>query len=146
MKVPPENLLRLMSPEDRAKFGKGGLTRDECRERWAKGEEKKLQGLIANFLDLRDIYFETDRMDRKTTGACGRPDFRICYRGRWIAVECKAEGGKLSKAQKETLERIRKAGGVVIVAFGLPAVQQALRAVDQEETTSVLDGIVDPRQ
>lgn len=111
----------------------GVKTAEETREMWARGEEKKLQSLIANFLNMRDIYFEIDRMDRKTSGKVGRPDFRICYRGCWLAIECKAEGGKLSKEQAATLEKIRKNGGVAIVAFGLPAVQEALRNIDQTE-------------
>lgn len=122
-----------MKPEDRRKLGRAGITADECREKYQRGEEKKLQGLIANYLGLRDdIYFETDRMDRKTSGAKGRPDFRICYRGKWIGIEAKVEGGKLSKEQSETLAKIRNAGGVAIVAFGLAAVQEALRAIDAE--------------
>ena len=125
---------QMMSPADRRALGKLGMTAEEARERWAAGEEKKLQSLIANFLNLKEIYFETDRMDRKTSGKVGRPDFRICYRGRWIGVECKAEGGTLSPEQKATLEKIRKNGGVAIVAFGLPAVQEALRAIDKENS------------
>ena len=145
-----ENLLKHMTPKARAEeamragHANAGRTADECREIWQRGEEKKLQGLISNFLNMRDIYFETDRMDRKTSGAKGRPDFRICYRGRWVAVECKAEGGQLSREQAATIERIRKAGGVCIVAFGLPAVQEALRAVDAQETINPLNGVPDP--
>jgi hypothetical protein len=138
MQILPENILRRMDPKDRAKFGKGGITATEAQETFRRGEEKKLQSLIANYLNLQEIYFETDRMDRRTSGAKGRPDFRICYRGRWIAVECKAQGGHLSKEQASTLERIRQCGGIAIVAFGLDAVQQALRSIDSEITPKIL--------
>jgi hypothetical protein len=134
MQILPENILKLMDPKDRAFLGKGGRTAAEAQQTFQSGEEKKLQSLIANYLNLQEIYFETDRMDRKTSGAKGRPDFRICYRGRWIAVECKAQGGQLSKEQASTLDRIRQCGGVAIVAFGLDAVQQALRSIDSEIT------------
>lgn len=129
--VLPTAFLEKMSPKDRPK-GVAGMLPGECRERWENGEEKGLQSLVANFLNLREIYFETDRMDRKTTGKKGRSDFRICYRGRWLSVECKAEGGSLSPEQVKTLEAVRKSGGVTIVAFGLPAVQEALRSIDRE--------------
>lgn len=130
--VIPNHVLERMSATDRRKFGKAGMTAAECREKFQRGEENKLQSLVANFLNLRGIYFETDRMDRRTSGKKGRPDFRICYRGRWIAVECKADGGVLSPEQVTTLAAIRKSGGVAIVAFGLPAVQAALRELDAE--------------
>lgn len=129
--VIPAHVLSKMDKRDRP-LGIAGMTPDECRQKWERGEEAKLQGLVANFLNLRGIYFETDRMDRKTSGKRGRPDFRICYRGRWVAVECKAEGGKLSHEQTQTLAAIRKSGGVAIVAFGLPAVQEALRELDEK--------------
>ena len=132
MNALPENILKLMDPKDRAFLGKGGRTAAEAQQTFQSGEEKKLQSLIANFLNLREIYFETDRMDRRTSGAKGRPDFRICYRGLWLAVECKAQGCKLRPEQATTLERIRKAGGVTIVAFGLQAVQDALREIDEQ--------------
>lgn len=130
----PENILKRMDKRTREKElpGNSGRTAEECRERWESGEEKKLQSLIANFLNLKEIYFETDRFGKRTGAAPGRPDFRVVYRGRFIGIEVKAEKGVLSKDQVKTLERIRKSGGVTIIAFGLPAVQEALRAIDKD--------------
>jgi len=130
MKIFPENILRLMSEKDRKALGPGGRTASECRDRFQRGEEKKLQKVVADFLNLKEIYFEVDRMDKRTSGKPGRPDFRICYRGRWLAVECKAEGGVLSPEQRDTLEKVRKSGGVAIVAFGLDDVRTALRDME----------------
>lgn len=123
----------LMSAKQRGALRMAAMTADEAQERFQAGQEKELQKLISNFLNLNEIYFETDRMDRKTSGAKGRPDFRICYRGRWLSVECKADKGRLSKEQTATLERIRKSGGIVIVAFGLEAVRRALREIDAQD-------------
>ena len=125
MKILPDNILRRMRPKDRPQ-GNAGRTADECRERWRSGEEKKLQAVIANFLTLKGIYFEWDRMDKRTSGKKGRPDFRLCYRGRFIAVECKASGGILSREQAITMSEIRNNGGVAVVAYGLPDVLLAL--------------------
>lgn len=132
MRPLPENILSKMSPKDRASLGPAGMTAEEAQKRFEAGQEKQLQNLITNYLNLHQIYFESDRMDRKTSGKVGRPDFRICYRGRWLAVECKAQGGKLTAAQADTLMTVRKAGGVAITAFSLTDLQTALRGIDQE--------------
>ena len=109
-------------------------TPEERRAKWEAGQEKELQKLISNWLSQQGdaVYVETDSFGRKTSGKAGRPDFRICYRGRWIGIEVKTEKGRLSPAQVETLEKIRKAGGIAIVAFGLDAVRDALRQIDGE--------------
>jgi len=120
-----------MTPADRASLGKAGRTADECRTVWERGQEAQLQKIIANFLNLREIYFEVDRMDKRPRSK-GRPDFRVCYRGRWIGIECKADGGKLSTEQGQALAKIRANGGVTIVAFGLPTVIEALRQIDAQ--------------
>ena len=42
----------------------------------------------------------------------GTPDVLVCYRGQFIAIECKRPvGGRLTALQVQTLERIREAGG-----------------------------------
>ena len=43
----------------------------------------------------------------------GTPDLVLCWRGRFIGVELKANGGRLSPAQHETHGEITLAGGVV---------------------------------
>lgn len=129
----PENILSKMAPKDRASLGKSGITAAEAQAKFQAGEEKKLQGLIANYLGLHQIYFEVDRMDRRTSGKRGRPDFRLCYRGRFIGIECKAANGKLSPEQQKTLDEIKASGGLAIVAYSLADVQDALLAADQLE-------------
>ena len=127
----PANILTKMSAEDRRKLGKAGMTPGECKEFWESGQEKALQKVIADWLNLNSIYFETDQFGKRTRGNPGRPDFRICYRGKWIGIECKAEKGKLSPEQEKTIAKIRKSGGVVIVAFGLPTVIEELRKIGE---------------
>jgi hypothetical protein len=126
----PDNILRCMSPEDRASLGKAGMTAEEAAGKYAFGQEQKLQGIIANYLNLHGIYYETDRMDRKTSGAKGRPDFRLCYRGRFVGLEVKVSGGKVSSQQADALERIAKSGGIGLVVWSLADVQRVLRAID----------------
>lgn len=48
-------------------------------------------------------------------GSSGVPDFFVCYRGRFFALECKANGNKPTALQEKNLEDIRKNGGVALV-------------------------------
>jgi hypothetical protein len=50
-------------------------------------------------------------------GVFGSPlvDFVICYRSRFIAVETKAAGGKVSARQKVILDRLREGGALTVV-------------------------------
>lgn len=48
-------------------------------------------------------------------GQSGVPDFLICHKGRFIAVEAKAGKGKTTLLQEAHLERIRNAGGITLI-------------------------------
>jgi pantoate kinase len=48
-------------------------------------------------------------------GNSGVPDFIVCYKGRFIGVECKANGGKATALQLKHHDDIRKAGGIALV-------------------------------
>ena len=47
----------------------------------------------------------------------GTPDFLLCIRGQFVALELKSEKGGLSALQKYNLDLIAKHGGKVIVSF-----------------------------
>jgi hypothetical protein len=101
----------LSLPEsERKKLGRAGLTPRECHKTFVRGQERELQKLVANWLDLNGIYFESDRMDKRTSGKRGRADFRICVPpgGYWLSAECKAQGETLEKEQALEAERLRK--------------------------------------
>jgi hypothetical protein len=131
--VLPDHVLRCMDPADRATLGKAGMTAEEATRKFVSGEERKLQNLIANYLNLHGIYYETDRMDKKPTGAKGRPDFRICFRGKFLGLEVKVAGGKVKPEQQAALDRIAECGGIGLVVWSLADVQQVLRAIDKQE-------------
>jgi Holliday junction resolvase len=44
------------------------------------------------------------------------PDIIACVNGRFLAIECKAGGGKLTALQVREIEHIRRCGGVAVVA------------------------------
>lgn len=50
----------------------------------------------------------------------GVPDILGTYRGQFIGCETKMPGGELSDIQRYRISRIRKAGGLVVVARSVP--------------------------
>jgi pantoate kinase len=48
-------------------------------------------------------------------GNSGVPDFLVCNRGGFIAIEAKAGKGKTTALQESHLAKIRAAGGITIV-------------------------------
>lgn len=48
-------------------------------------------------------------------GTHGIPDFICCYEGRFVAIECKAAGGKPTTLQEVQLEKIADAKGMTFV-------------------------------
>jgi hypothetical protein len=48
-------------------------------------------------------------------------DVHCCYRGRYVAIECKRPGGKLTRRQQITITQIRAAGGIALVIDNVEA-------------------------
>ena len=44
-------------------------------------------------------------------GNSGAPDFRVCYQGKFIGLECKAGKGRVTALQQRNLDQIDLAGG-----------------------------------
>jgi Holliday junction resolvase len=45
----------------------------------------------------------------------GVPDIIICFRGKFIAIECKAGNNKCTTLQRMNLDAIKEAGGIAVV-------------------------------
>ncbi len=45
-------------------------------------------------------------------GTSGIPDIICCYKGRFLGLEAKLPGGKLTALQRRALDRINAAGGI----------------------------------
>jgi hypothetical protein len=112
----PDSVISKMNPKDRPR---GWVSGEEAQRRFKRGEEKNLQRLVANWLNLQGIYYEQERMDKRTSGKVGRPDFRCCVKGKFVAIECKAEGCKLTDEQVHEFSRIHMSGGVTLIAWSL---------------------------
>lgn len=48
-------------------------------------------------------------------GRSGVPDIVCCYKGKFIGIECKANGNKPTALQQSNLEEIVNNGGIAIV-------------------------------
>jgi hypothetical protein len=48
-------------------------------------------------------------------GNSGVPDVLCCYEGRFIGIECKANGGKPTALQIHNLNMIKNAGGITFL-------------------------------
>jgi hypothetical protein len=102
MNLPPENILRHMSPEDRAKYGKAGLTKDEAERVYTDGEEKELQRHCVELLTQRGVRCVIcPPMHRRSQLPEGWPDLTFCWQGKPCAVECKTTSGRLSEDQED---------------------------------------------
>lgn len=75
--------------------------------------EAKVKNAIRKILDAHACYYA---MPIGTGfGHSGVPDFLICHKGRFMAVEAKAGKGKTTALQEHHIERIRTAGGRALV-------------------------------
>lgn len=74
-------------------------------------------------------------------GRNGIADILACYRGWFLAVECKApKGGRLTKLQRYELDKVKLAAGVAIVVQHVEHLVAVLDAIDAEidATTAAL--------
>jgi Holliday junction resolvase len=75
--------------------------------------EKKVKDKVVKILKAHGIYYFFP-----TTFGMGRsgvPDIICCFRGSFLAVECKAGKNKTTALQDMEIAAIRKAGGTALV-------------------------------
>lgn len=136
MKTLPENILRRMSPEDRAPLGKGFKTSAEAREVCDARSEKELQRLCEAYARQHSIPFFRQRMDRKSNMPIGTPDAFICLRGAFLAVEFKVGTNGLTPEQSACLMDIQKNGGRIYVIRKFEDFVSVLKATESSIPTS----------
>lgn len=79
----------------------------------ASTPEVKVKKQIRKLLDEAGAYYA---MPIGTGyGNSGVPDFLLCHRGRFIAVEAKAGSNKPTALQELHMQRIRNNGGIALV-------------------------------
>jgi hypothetical protein len=95
-----------MSPSERKKLGKSGLTADEISAMTKVKSERHLQRMISSDLLRRGIYYIWQRTDKKATASKGMPDFVCCFEGRFVGIEVKFGDGIPSAAQDDAKHSI----------------------------------------
>ena len=65
-------------------------------------------------------------------GTSGIPDIIVCYKGRFIGMECKLPGGRLTELQKRAIAKINRAGGIARRVESVADAQSIIRLVDDE--------------
>ena len=65
-------------------------------------------------------------------GCAGIPDIICCYKGRFIGLECKLPGGRLTELQKRAIEKINHAGGVACRVESVEDAKRVIKRVDWE--------------
>ena len=64
-------------------------------------------------------------------GRSGVPDVLVCYRGRFLGIECKAPKGKTTALQDRELDAIEAAQGIALVVTGVDEVTRVVDALDR---------------
>ena len=90
--------------------------------------EKDITRWIRHFLKLNDIY-HWKHWQGGFTAQNGVSDILGLVNGRFLAIEVKKPGGKLSKKQIEFIEQIRKHGGI---AFKAESVKDVIKYLTKE--------------
>ena len=75
--------------------------------------EYKVKAIVCDILDDHDVYYF--KPATHGYGRSGIPDVVACYRGTFIAIECKAGTNKPTKLQEREIAHIKKAGGIALV-------------------------------
>ena len=79
----------------------------------ASPPEKKVKDNVKKTLDSMGIWHFSPY--QAGMGRAGIPDIIACYKGMFVAIECKAGKGKTTALQERELNLIRSAGGVSFV-------------------------------
>ena len=101
--------------------------------------ESKVKDKIKAMCKARGAYYAMPVMGGMASN--GTPDFLICYKGIFIAIEAKAGKGKLTALQLVRLKEIVAAGGVAVVIneLNLDSVREIMASIDGGYTKAVVD-------
>lgn len=76
-------------------------------------EEKQFENKVKHWLKAKNIYHFKYFGNAFTTA--GVLDLTLCIKGKFVAVELKAEKGKTSPLQEAHIKQITDSGGIAIV-------------------------------
>ncbi len=91
--------------------------------------EKSIQNAILRYLlSLQECY--VCKVHGTSYGRAGTPDLLVCYRGRFLALEVKRPGEKLTEIQTHELLKWDRAGAFARVVYSVEDVELVLKQVD----------------
>lgn len=77
--------------------------------------ERSLSDKVTKWLKEKNIYFIKPRGG--AYGKRGASDYIICLKGKFIALEVKGSGGKVSPSQRNEHSQIQQSSGLVYVVY-----------------------------
>jgi Holliday junction resolvase len=100
----------------------------------ASTPEKKVKEAVVKILKARGAYYFYPVMGGY--GRSGIPDIVVCYRGRFIGIECKAGKNQATALQEAELLKIEKAQGLAMIV-------SELNVVEVENLLNTIDNVND---
>ena len=94
--------------------------------------ERDIVAAIKRYLALlgNDVFFWKEHGG--PYGTSGVPDIICCYKGRFLGLEAKLPGGRLTELQKRALNKINRAGGIGRRVESVDDVKAVIYLVDEE--------------
>lgn len=95
--------------------------------------EKDIVAAIRRYLGTlgEDVFFWKEHGG--PYGVSGVPDIICCYKGRFLGLEAKLPGGRLTPLQRRALEKINRAGGIARRVESVDDVKDIIAQADREE-------------
>ena len=94
-------------------------------------KEKDLVKKISDYLKTEnDLFFWKEHGGQ--FGTAGIPDLIVCYKGRFIGLECKVGKNTATALQQQTIRQILKAGGYAVVVKSVGEVKAIIQAFEKE--------------
>jgi hypothetical protein len=133
----PDNILRRMEPSARKSLGKSGRTSEEIDAKKSLELEKEIHRQIDQWLRSKNIVFQHERMDGKTRGTVGWPDFTFVWfrepalevKHLYVPIGCevKRQGEKPTDDQAKIHDHMRRNGWTVLVVHSLQELIEELK-------------------
>ena len=94
--------------------------------------EKEIVAAIKKYLASlgSDVFFWKEHGG--PYGTSGVPDIICCYKGRFLGLEVKLPGGRLTELQKRAIQKINDAGGIACRVESVEQVQNVIALADFE--------------
>lgn len=90
--------------------------------------EKAIVDKIKDYLSKKEnLFFWKEHGGQY--GTAGIPDIIVCYKGKFIAFECKRPGARPTILQKITLNKITKAKGIAKIVTSVEEVQEIIENI-----------------